>query len=880
MDRVIQPKLFISYAHAEGKSTVDAFWTQLYPFLNKPGRQWRKWDDQELLAGQDWGDRIIQALEHDCNCCILLLSDLFTSSSYIADTEWPRTLARHEREGILFFPIVFGVLHGGLAALPLEMRRFQVYWPTVVQLYVPPPVNVATPDQMRQCYKDVKDRDATRDRFLSGLAAQMNERFDGYLHSQSLKPAPTSIMQPVPIHRQFATHVTDEISFAKVIFGPFSYEKRYRDSSSRGCYFLRSADSTLDECFSHRNWILVVGHPLAGKTRAIFEAIRRMMSKATTVAVWRFTPPDRKSEPLMVPSFPKAEHPIIWLDDIDTHFRDLLMRGYTKTDINDFLKSAAEAGITLAATIRTGPTYYDFRHRFGLDDHLWDKLESIFIPRLDGQEEELFMTWYRGSFSTTLPDKFDHHPGSLFLNLEAMRDRWHNMDGIVRAHGLNLNVEHARDIMRALHVFYVMEAYGPGGTFRIDHLRLYLRRIAERQFAGTSIAQAFLKAVSHLHRVTADEWEELVLFLAQDEFHLGFLRNEGDHLLTETAYLDYIVGPDGQKNIAQTIEEYFSIEERSQLGLAITRYNFLEVFRDNPPVDERGVEKLARKLKPLGLERDPSVWNHLVSLCTNFSMARRALELMLRAGVQPDIVTFNTVIEQAGDYETGRTVLKDMQAAGVHPNAITFSLLMNRVKDYESARVVLKEMRDARVHADVVIFNGLMHKANDFESARTVFREMETAGIRPNRITFSTLISKAANYESASAVLKDMESAGFQPEVIVFSALISKANDYESARIVLNHMQAVGIQPDVVTFNALLAKTSDYNNATTVLKELEAAGIRPNVITFSTLIDKAEDYECARSVLKQMEGAGIQPNDVTFNGGAGGGLFRLEIAIQ
>ena len=405
MDDVTQPKLFISYAHADGKSTVDAFWTMLRAFLNKPGRQWGKWDDKEISVGQQWDSTIIQALEQECNCCILLLSDLFAKSSYITDREWPKTLARIEQGGILFFPVVFGVLEGGLAALPAGMERYQVYWPTVSDLHVPPPPNLAFPDQVRQCYKDAKDRDATRDRFLSRLAAQMNDLFDEFLRSQATKSDfPTKRAVNVG---EFVTNDTDEGSVAKAIFGSFSYEKRYRDSTSRAHYFWRSIDGMIDERFLRGDWVLVAGHPLAGKTRAVFEAMKRIISKGRTVAVWSFKPPERMDQPLLLPSFPKADYRILWMDDIDARFRDLVRRGYATAEINRFLESAADAGIMIAATIRTGPTYYDLRHRFGLDDHLWDKLESIFIPRLQGKEEQFFMTWYHGSFATTLPDKLD-----------------------------------------------------------------------------------------------------------------------------------------------------------------------------------------------------------------------------------------------------------------------------------------------------------------------------------------------------------------------------------------------------------------------------------------------------------------------------------------
>ena len=90
LDAVTQPKLFISYAHADGESTVKDFWTILHEFLKTSERQWDKWDDKEILVGQEWDSTIIQALGEGCNCCLLLVSDLFAKSSYIIDRSAPR----------------------------------------------------------------------------------------------------------------------------------------------------------------------------------------------------------------------------------------------------------------------------------------------------------------------------------------------------------------------------------------------------------------------------------------------------------------------------------------------------------------------------------------------------------------------------------------------------------------------------------------------------------------------------------------------------------------------------------------------------------------------------------------------------------------------
>ena len=110
MDALTQPKVFISYAHADRQSKINEFWTSLCGYLNEGVRRWEKWDDKTILVGQEWEKIIEQAIDNGCNCCLLLISDLFCNSAYIINKEWPKTLLRYEEQGIAFFPVFNGNL--------------------------------------------------------------------------------------------------------------------------------------------------------------------------------------------------------------------------------------------------------------------------------------------------------------------------------------------------------------------------------------------------------------------------------------------------------------------------------------------------------------------------------------------------------------------------------------------------------------------------------------------------------------------------------------------------------------------------------------------------------------------------------------------------
>jgi len=179
----IKPKVFISYAHGDGKTDVNDFWLDFNSYLNSSTRKWDKWDDTKIVVGEEWNSTIQEALKHGCNCCLLLISDLFGKSSYVINNEWPATLERYEEEGVLFFPVVFGVLESDLEDLPEELKKFQVFYPSVADLYKIPPSGVTQPDKVQLCYQDIENA-AARKRFMSKLASQMNSRFDGYISKQ------------------------------------------------------------------------------------------------------------------------------------------------------------------------------------------------------------------------------------------------------------------------------------------------------------------------------------------------------------------------------------------------------------------------------------------------------------------------------------------------------------------------------------------------------------------------------------------------------------------------------------------------------------------------------------------------------------------------
>jgi len=96
-----KPLVFISYSHYD-EAEKDELLTHLgvlRPELID------LWNDNDLVAGDDWEDRIRKAIA-EARVAILLVSANFLTSEFIRGEEVPRLLRRRKSEGLIVFPVI------------------------------------------------------------------------------------------------------------------------------------------------------------------------------------------------------------------------------------------------------------------------------------------------------------------------------------------------------------------------------------------------------------------------------------------------------------------------------------------------------------------------------------------------------------------------------------------------------------------------------------------------------------------------------------------------------------------------------------------------------------------------------------------------------
>lgn len=96
------PTIFISYSHKD-EDWKDRLCTQLGVFVKQ--NLLTVWEDRRIGAGEDWYDKIQEAMK-TANIAVLLISQNFLTSDFILREEVTNLLRRRDEEGLLIFPVI------------------------------------------------------------------------------------------------------------------------------------------------------------------------------------------------------------------------------------------------------------------------------------------------------------------------------------------------------------------------------------------------------------------------------------------------------------------------------------------------------------------------------------------------------------------------------------------------------------------------------------------------------------------------------------------------------------------------------------------------------------------------------------------------------
>ena len=260
-------------------------------------------------------------------------------------------------------------------------------------------------------------------------------------------------------------------------------------------YLPRVGDGQIAERLKTGSHLLVVGSPLAGKSRAVYQALKAL-PRACDVTVPCIR--DVDTEDFLIPRhLPQWRTRILLLDDLNKYL--------DKQDFMHLLRKFLERKVTVVATCRSGEELDRVRGKMEAE------LASIFgTPVRLGKISQEEAQEVAERTNRAVPRRFDGNIGSIFLDLETMRQRFLRFG------------DAERGVLRSVARLYHAGLYAEREMFSLDRTR---------------------RLCAHLEglELRAGQWTDALRALENQ----GFIRGRGEELWAEEAYLEFPFGSRG-----------------------------------------------------------------------------------------------------------------------------------------------------------------------------------------------------------------------------------------------------------------------------------------------------------------------------------------------
>ncbi len=293
-------------------------------------------------------------------------------------------------------------------------------------------------------------------------------------------------------------------------------------------YYVRDEDEKVRVFLEKEQKLLIVGPPLGGKTRMVYESL--ILSKNYDLIIPRAK--DIDIESFILPKRLKVWKPkLMFIDDLH-RFAELQNFEY-------LFEICRKNNINFIVTCRSGMEYEKTKKRMldkniDLETEIFD--EIIKVKEISGSQgkkvaEKVGKNWNKTRFNRTI--------GSIFMPLAEMHKRF------------NECTPEEKSILKAIKKLHICGVYDEGQIFQLDHIKT----ISENEG---------IKKENY-------QWEELIKNLCEKEL-IKIEKNKIDRIWTEEVYLEDIVDLDSDElhifeellsSFAQFPETLFKIGNRA-----------------------------------------------------------------------------------------------------------------------------------------------------------------------------------------------------------------------------------------------------------------------------------------------------------------------------
>jgi len=217
-------------------------------------------------------------------------------------------------------------------------------------------------------------------------------------------------------------------------------------------YHYRNIDNVIKEKISHEQNILIVGKPLAGKTRAIFQNLKELKRYVLVPGG------GAKLDEIIIPKLSCSKRKkVIVLDNLQ-NFLERDRPEKRETALGEFMFKLKKRNIQIIASCRSGFELDLLDHKIDTNTIIKSEENIINIPELEKDKARNIIKkeWNQSS----LTELFDGTIGSLILPLKEMQDRFNNA------------IEPEKNILVALKMLYITGIYDEKGLFLTNRVKL------------------------------------------------------------------------------------------------------------------------------------------------------------------------------------------------------------------------------------------------------------------------------------------------------------------------------------------------------------------------------------------------------------------------
>ncbi|HAS42701.1 MAG TPA: hypothetical protein DCS93_19630 [Microscillaceae bacterium] len=669
-------------------------------------------------------------------------------------------------------------------------------------------------------------------------------------------------------------------------------------------YYQRPFDEHIFELAMDDKNLLLIGNSLAGKTRAIYELIKKLaITRPQTQILFPLNVSVKKNQPLSIPKITGHRH-IAFIEDIDDYYKSNNER---RQNYDFVIKELVRNDVQMFATCRTGPEYQSYKKE--AHSKVKELFEVVKVDKINQADLNQFQE--RLDLDIERPRKFDGNIGSLFMKIQKMKDRYETL----AHHAKNVDddvtnvTKIAHEILKALKAFYYSSNYFQKNEYSRELVQDYtLRRLLGKFASDKKVLNEFqLK----LNRATQPP-PELHKFKANFDYALEYLRSDDDHLnfielgktiKTEEVYLETLVSDYPPARIMKHISDLYDADgEQQKFGFFVKVLNFNKMIADESSYKERlnlfkrmkqqqikpdadtfalliaksSEEQAFRwfdKFKNRKLEANESILTNMVMKCSDFENAFAFLEKFLAYQASKDdqetnLEEYLSFFHQfAKQITTKEQITKCLRVLKLNTGQV-FTLVFNEImllsKIKLSHQQVLTYLQQYAVVPDNNTWVLLIQRGSSFEQ-QALFSSPYFTDIKVEISVLLNYIKHADSFETALQYLDYPIFSDLIEHQVTFNELINQANSLERALELFDHHKLKNITPNTGTLNDLIRQANSLDQALELFNHHQLQGILPNTGTVNQLINRSNSLEKALQLFQQHQFKKIKVNTGTLN---------------